>query len=386
MIVAARSGWTAWAWSALQPWLDARAERPVGPLFCVIIGPTRGHGWSASAAWLEPHRTAIEAGVRRRSRHISSAMSTPSSCCTHGCTPTRAQPDRRIHPNDAMRAHPPDADPDRMPANNRPRSRRQPRNWCLALPTGGIMRTAPTAVSIAHEPELSSQSVSTVNRARRPGACAGEKTRQHLVVSITSQCLQHPGDRCDGGWTQRLTLMLTSIVAGDYLTWVRDPEPPMLGVSLQSVAVSAEPLGDRIEVELCWDDTPPSTRDAAIAAGFPLTPEVALLAEGEAPSPTVTSLLVWTRTGTVVVRDRTYKRALCEESCAGSRLRPVCAVGSCRGSSVTRALSSQVSARRPRTKAAQVRRPGGWLRLLAREQRCRYARHAAKQGRAPAVS
>jgi site-specific recombinase XerD len=59
-------GMDAWAWSALQPWLDARAELPVGPLFCVVVGPTRGHAWSASAARLELHRTAIEAGVRRR--------------------------------------------------------------------------------------------------------------------------------------------------------------------------------------------------------------------------------------------------------------------------------------------------------------------------------
>jgi hypothetical protein len=33
---------------------------------CVIVGPTRGHAWSASAARLELHRVAIEAGVRRR--------------------------------------------------------------------------------------------------------------------------------------------------------------------------------------------------------------------------------------------------------------------------------------------------------------------------------
>ena len=59
-------GMDAWAWSALQPWLAERARLPVGPLFCVIVGPTRGHAWSASAARLEMHRVAIEAGVRRR--------------------------------------------------------------------------------------------------------------------------------------------------------------------------------------------------------------------------------------------------------------------------------------------------------------------------------
>ena len=59
-------GMDAWAWSALEPWLAERAKLPVGPMFCVIVGPTRGHRWSESAARLELHRTAIEAGVRRR--------------------------------------------------------------------------------------------------------------------------------------------------------------------------------------------------------------------------------------------------------------------------------------------------------------------------------
>lgn len=56
----------AWGWSALGPWLAERAGLPVGPLFCVIAGPTRGHSWSASAARLQLHQIALEAGVRRR--------------------------------------------------------------------------------------------------------------------------------------------------------------------------------------------------------------------------------------------------------------------------------------------------------------------------------
>jgi site-specific recombinase XerD len=59
-------GMDTWAWSALAPWLLDRAELPVGPLFCVIVGATRGHRWSASAARLELHRVATDAGVRRR--------------------------------------------------------------------------------------------------------------------------------------------------------------------------------------------------------------------------------------------------------------------------------------------------------------------------------
>ena len=59
-------GMDGWAWSALEPWLIERAKLPAGPLFCVIIGATRGHRWSAGAARLELRRIAIEAGVRRR--------------------------------------------------------------------------------------------------------------------------------------------------------------------------------------------------------------------------------------------------------------------------------------------------------------------------------
>jgi site-specific recombinase XerD len=66
MIAGARSGWMPGRWSALEPWLAQRAMLPVGPLFCVIVGRTRGHGWSAGAARLQLHRVAIEAGVRRR--------------------------------------------------------------------------------------------------------------------------------------------------------------------------------------------------------------------------------------------------------------------------------------------------------------------------------
>ena len=59
-------GMDAWGWTALGPWVAERVTLPVGPLFCVIAGPTRGHAWSVSAARLELHRTALAAGVRRR--------------------------------------------------------------------------------------------------------------------------------------------------------------------------------------------------------------------------------------------------------------------------------------------------------------------------------
>ena len=55
-----------WAWEQLAPWLDVRVELPVGPLFCVVNGPTRGRPWAAAAARTELRHVARQAGVRRR--------------------------------------------------------------------------------------------------------------------------------------------------------------------------------------------------------------------------------------------------------------------------------------------------------------------------------
>jgi hypothetical protein len=41
-------------------------ELPVGPLFCVLNGPTRGASWSRAAARAARRDTAVAAGVRRR--------------------------------------------------------------------------------------------------------------------------------------------------------------------------------------------------------------------------------------------------------------------------------------------------------------------------------
>ena len=55
-----------WAREQLQPWLDVRLKLPVGPLFRVINGPTRGRSWSSAAARADLRRVAAIAGVRRR--------------------------------------------------------------------------------------------------------------------------------------------------------------------------------------------------------------------------------------------------------------------------------------------------------------------------------
>jgi hypothetical protein len=48
------------------PWLIARVALPIGPLFCVISGRTRGRPWTTTGARAELRRTAARAGVRRR--------------------------------------------------------------------------------------------------------------------------------------------------------------------------------------------------------------------------------------------------------------------------------------------------------------------------------
>jgi site-specific recombinase XerD len=55
-----------WASEQLEPWLQVRVQLPVGPLLCIVNGPTRGRPWTAGAARSQLRRVAREAGVRRR--------------------------------------------------------------------------------------------------------------------------------------------------------------------------------------------------------------------------------------------------------------------------------------------------------------------------------
>src|SRR5919198_466725 len=59
-------GMDGWGFEQLRPWLSERAELPIGPLFCVIDGPTRGRPWSPTGVRVELRRLAVQAGVRRR--------------------------------------------------------------------------------------------------------------------------------------------------------------------------------------------------------------------------------------------------------------------------------------------------------------------------------
>jgi site-specific recombinase XerD len=59
-------GMDEWGWIPLRPWLEHRTSLPIGAVFCVISGPTRGRPWSGPAARRQLRRHADIAGIRRR--------------------------------------------------------------------------------------------------------------------------------------------------------------------------------------------------------------------------------------------------------------------------------------------------------------------------------
>src|SRR3954465_11372091 len=74
-----------WAFDQLQPWLTARQPMPVGPLFCVINGHTRGRAWSATAARAALRRRAPTPAYAAASSRTSSATRTRSSSAAKAC-------------------------------------------------------------------------------------------------------------------------------------------------------------------------------------------------------------------------------------------------------------------------------------------------------------
>ena len=59
-------GMDAWGWEQLRAVARGSPRAAVGPLFCVIDGPTRGRPWSSANVRVEFRRLAAQAGIRRR--------------------------------------------------------------------------------------------------------------------------------------------------------------------------------------------------------------------------------------------------------------------------------------------------------------------------------
>jgi len=72
-------GMDQWGWEQLRSWSDARAKLPIGPLFCIIDGPTRGRPWSGAGVRGEFRRLAAQAGSGVGSHRTSCAARTRSS-------------------------------------------------------------------------------------------------------------------------------------------------------------------------------------------------------------------------------------------------------------------------------------------------------------------
>jgi integrase len=78
-------GMDRWAWEQLDPWLKLRSTLPVGALFSVLRGPTRGRPWSPAGVRAQLHVVAGRAGVRRPLRRISCVTRTRWRCHAKGC-------------------------------------------------------------------------------------------------------------------------------------------------------------------------------------------------------------------------------------------------------------------------------------------------------------
>ena len=72
-------GMDAWGWEQLGQWLAGRVELPIGPLFCVIDGPTRGRPWSSATCASSSADSAPKRASGGVSRRTSYATPTPSN-------------------------------------------------------------------------------------------------------------------------------------------------------------------------------------------------------------------------------------------------------------------------------------------------------------------
>ena len=70
-----------WGWEQLRPWLTARLALPVGPLFCITVGPTRGRSWSGAAVRTELWRSRSALAKRTSGSDGRDEWSRPERAC-----------------------------------------------------------------------------------------------------------------------------------------------------------------------------------------------------------------------------------------------------------------------------------------------------------------
>ena len=106
-----------WGSEHLRPWLDRWVSLPIGPLFCVIDGPTRGRPWTAPAVRIQPEGEALllcsqtspflrwpagwlAAGARGTEAALGSDVGARRCCACALATPSR----RRLVIHDGLRS------------------------------------------------------------------------------------------------------------------------------------------------------------------------------------------------------------------------------------------------------------------------------------------
>jgi hypothetical protein len=139
-------GMDEWGWGQLRPWLTARLELPVGPLFCIIDGPTRGRPWSGAAVRREFRRLAVRAGVRAASRRTSCATRTRARRAAEH-HPAPARPRQPRHDLDLPPRHRPRGDHRDRPHAPSADNVRQRRPAALGVASAGASRRSGCAMA-----------------------------------------------------------------------------------------------------------------------------------------------------------------------------------------------------------------------------------------------
>jgi site-specific recombinase XerC len=77
-------GMDRWAWSHLDPWLELRTTLPIGRLFCVLRGPTRGRPCAPAGIREQLRHAALAAGSVTGSRRINCGTRMRLRCRVRG--------------------------------------------------------------------------------------------------------------------------------------------------------------------------------------------------------------------------------------------------------------------------------------------------------------
>ena len=184
-------GMDAWGWEQLRPWLAARVELPVGPLFCVIDGPTRGRPWSSANVRVE------FPPARRRRRDPAPLRSAPAPPRPRRRTRARRRAAQR-HPTPARPLEP--RHHIDLPARHR--HRRDHRDRPRQAPTDDVRHHRTATLNDLQPNSGSAPQTLPLGRSTRPPLRRPMRASRRLIRAFPSRPVVVP--RCatnvEGGW------------------------------------------------------------------------------------------------------------------------------------------------------------------------------------------